>query len=161
MIERKSNQKELNKYNKKNIIISKVENTIELKKYLSDYDISIKKLPKEIRKEICKVIAFKWIFCLKNINENSIYLRIEKDNPVEILSFKEENHNYFNDNISGRIVKDWFEKGYEGFYDTCKELINDRDISLLRLQIQKIIESYDRNFIPWSNEIFKRLLNFY
>ncbi len=152
------------KLNKKNILLHKIENTVNLKTYLFENNLTLKKLPLSFKKEVRKIIAFKWIFCLKTINEGSIYVRNQGSlgsSSPEILSFKENSFSYFNDSISQKLIKDWFDNGFEGFYNTCKELINDRDISFLRLQIQKIIETYDKDLIAWSNEIFKRLLSFY
>jgi hypothetical protein len=149
------------KYNKKNIVINRIENTMNIKRYLYENNTTVKKLPISIKKEVQKIIAFKWIFCMKSINEKTIYIRTKPDSSVEVLSFNENSLSFYKDILSTRLIKDWFENGFEGLYFTCKELIDDRDISYLRLQIQKIIETYDRDLISWSNEIFKRLLSFY
>jgi hypothetical protein len=155
------------KLSKKNIVLHRTENTMNLKTYLFENNLTLKKLPLSFKKEVRKIIAFKWIFCLKIIKEASIYVRVIPETKhkeiklFEILSFNENTVSYFDDSISQKLINDWFDNGFEGFYDTCKELINDRDISFLRLQIQKIIETYDRDLVSWTNEIFRRLLSFY
>jgi hypothetical protein len=149
------------KLNKKNIILQRIENTVDLKTYMYENNLTYKKFPLSLKKEVRKIIAFKWIFCLKNINERTIYIRTNKDLSIDVLSFKENSITYSSDIIPQKMIKDWFENGFEGLYNTCKELIDDREISFLRLQIQKIIETYDRDLVSWSNEIFNRLLSFH
>jgi hypothetical protein len=151
--------KHIVKYQNKHMLMSKFDAQINLKEYMKINNIKTKNLPQYIINEVQKFIAFRWLICLKNIKENSLNIVFDKLNSPYIVSFFENEINY-NSKTTKRLIDDWFEN-LENFYQVVKSLIDNRDISLLRFEIQKIIEKYDKNLIGWSNVIFNRMSGIY
>jgi hypothetical protein len=147
--------KHIVKYNNKHRIMVKNKTQFNLKYYLESQDIKINKLPEYIKNEVQKFIAFRYICCLKNNTEKCFDIVFDPLIPPYIIDKSEEEINY-QSKISQRLINDWYGTT-ENFHNVIKKLIDDRDISLLRFQIQKIIEKYDKNLITWSNVIYNRM----
>jgi hypothetical protein len=152
----RKNGKHIVKYKSKHMIMIKYKLQTNLKDYMKMNSFEIKDLPDYIKKDIQKFIVFRYIFCLKNINETSFDIVYEAFNPPFIINNLENDLNY-KVKVTRRLINDWF-GNTENFIKTIKSMINGRDISLLRFQIQNIIEKYDKNLIGWSNIIYNRLL---
>jgi hypothetical protein len=148
--------KHIVKFKNKYKIMVKNKTQFNLKYYLESQDIKINKLPDYIKKEVQNFIAFRYICCLKINNEKCFDIVFDSLIPPYIIDKSEEEIKY-QSKISQRLINDWY-GNTENFHNTIKELINDRDISLLRFQIQKIIEKYDKNLITWSNVIYNRMM---
>jgi hypothetical protein len=147
--------KHIVKYKNKHMLMVKSKNQFNLKYYLESQNIKINKLPDYIKNEVKKFIAFRYICCLKTNTEKCFDIVFDPLVPPYIIDTSEDDINY-NSKISQRLITDWY-GNTENFHNTIKELINDRDITLLRFQIQKIIEKFDKNLITWSNVIYNRM----
>jgi hypothetical protein len=111
--------------------------------------------------EIRKVFAFRWLMCLNNNFENTIEVRtgVGINYPI---SCRENTFNYDSSSVSTRIPKTiihtWFENKDELVDTTISILIKEKDLSVLRFEIQKIIKKFDKHLISWNNSIFEKLL---
>lgn len=147
--------KHIVKYKNQYMLMVRFKLQTNFKEYLKMNNYEIKDLPKNIKEEIQKFITFRYLFCLKNNKESSFDIIYEAFSPPYIINSSENEINY-NVKITQRLIKDWFDSS-EHFHNTIKSMINDRDISLLRFQIQKIIEKYDKKLIGWSNIIYNKM----
>jgi len=141
--------------NKKYVVLSRFEDQCTLKDLLKS-QIS-KKISDFAKEEIQKIFAFRWLFCLKGLNENFIDVRNITSKEYIYISGIENGINY-KSSVSKRLLDDWFDGSMENLYEKIRFMIAKRDISMLRIEISNIIQKYDKNLISWSNEIFKRLL---
>lgn len=148
--------KHIVKYRHKHMLMVRYKTQANLRDYFRINNIDIKRLPDCIRDEVQKYIAFRYLFCLKSINENKLNIVFESLMPPYILNGPEEELNY-KIKISQRLIDDWFDNT-ENFHKVIKNMINDRDVTLLKFQIQKIIEKYDKSLIGWTNVIYNKLI---
>ena len=152
----KKSGKHIVKYKHKHMLMVKNNTQFNLKYYLDFQKIKINKLPEYIKNEVQKFIVFRWLCCLKNNTEKCFDIVFEPLIPPYIVNNNEDEIN-FDSKISQRLIHDWF-KNREEFNKIIESLIDNRDVSMLRFQIQKIIEKYNKNLITWSNVIYNRLL---
>jgi hypothetical protein len=143
------------------IILIRYQGDISLKRYLIDTMLTPEKTGKYFIEEIRKVFAFRWLMCLNNNFENTIEVRtgVGINYPI---SCRENTFNYDSSSVSTRIPKTiihtWFENKDELVDTTISILIKEKDLSVLRFEIQKIIKKFDKHLISWNNSIFEKLL---
>jgi hypothetical protein len=143
------------------IVIIRYQGDISLKRYLNDMLLTPEKTGKYFLEEIRKVFVFRWLMCLNNNWENTIEVRTGAGINYPI-SCRENTFNYDAASLSTRIprtiINTWFE-GKDDLVDSSIEsLIKDRDLSVLRFEIQKIINKFDKQLISWNNGIFDKIL---
>lgn len=148
--------KHIVKYKNKYMLMVRFKTQANLKDYLKINKIDSKNIPNYIKNEIQKYIAFRYLFSLKTINETSLSIVFESNVMPYIINSSEKEINY-EIKITKRVIEDWFDN-IENFHKVIKSMINDRDVTLLKFQIQKIIEKYDKKMIGWSNIIYNRLM---
>ena len=148
--------KHIVKYKSKFMLMVRNTRQVSLKDCIENEFLKPNGLPDYLKEEVKKMIAFRWIFCLKNNNEKCFNLVYDPITPPYIINDCEDGLNY-KVKISQRLIDDWF-GDTEKFHDLIRSMICDRDVSLIRMQIQKIIEKYDKNLISWANVIYNRLL---
>jgi hypothetical protein len=143
------------------VILIRYQGDISLKRYLSDTMMTPDKTGKYFIEEIRKVFAFRWLLCLNNNFENTIEVRTGAGINYPI-SCRENTFNYDSSSVSTRIPKTiihtWFENKEELLDKTISSLVKDKDLSVLRFEIQKIIKKFDKQLISWNNGIFEKLL---
>jgi hypothetical protein len=143
------------------ILLIRYQGDISLKRYLSDTMLTPEKTGKYFIEEIRKVFAFRWLLCLNNNFENTIEVRtgVGINYPI---SCRENTFNYDSSSVSTRIPKTiihtWFENKDELVDTTISTMIKEKDLSVLRFEIQKIIKKFDKHLISWNNSIFEKLL---
>ena len=155
----RNNGKHIVKYKNKHMLMVKHKTQTNLKDYLKVNNITIRSLPDYIKKDVKNFIAFRYLFCLKTINESSLDIVFEPSVVPYIINNLEQEINY-KSKISQRLIDDWFDNT-ENFHQFIKTMIGDNDVTILKFQIQKIIEKYDKGLIGWSNIIYNRFLQIY
>jgi hypothetical protein len=148
--------KHIVKYRNKHMLMVKYETQTNLKDYLKLNSINVRSLPDYLKNDVQKYIAFRYLFCLKTINESSLSIVFKSLGNPYIINSSENELNY-KSIVCQRIIDDWF-GDTENFHQIAKSLIEDKDVTILKFQIQKIIEKYDKNLIGWTNVIYNRLL---
>jgi hypothetical protein len=143
------------------IILVNYKGDVSLKRYFSQMMIKPEKAGIFFKKEIQKLFIFRWVMCLNNNFENTIEVRTGEAINYPI-SCRENTFNYNPADDATRIpknvIKNWFNNS-DVLVDTCiHEFIKDKDVSMLRFEIQKIIQKFDKNLICWNNGIFENLL---
>jgi len=143
------------------IILVRYQGDVSLSRYFKDMGITYKKAGEPFIHELRKIFIFRWFMCLVNNFENIIEVRTgtAMNHPI---SYKENSFNYdstsFSTRIPKTIIKKWFNND-ELLVDTMiTEFIKEKDISILRFEIQKIIMKFDKNLISWNNGIFERFI---
>lgn len=143
------------------IVIIKYQGDVSLKRYLNDMLLVPEKTGKFFIEEIRKVFIFRWLMCLNNNWENTIEVRTGGGINYPI-SCRENTFNYDSTSLSTRIPKTiintWFNGKDEIIDSTIESLLKDKDLSVLRFEIQKIINKFDKQLISWNNGIFDKIL---
>lgn len=144
------------------IILVRYQGDVSLRRYLKDMGIiKPEKAGVYFISEIRKLFIFKWFMCLNNNYVNTIEVRTgtAMNHPI---SCRENYFNYDASDPATRIpksmVKMWFDNDEELVESMIKEFILDKDISVLRFEIQKIIMKFDKHLISWNNGIFDKFL---
>lgn len=143
------------------VVIVRYQGDISLKRYLNDMLLTPEKTGKYFIEEIRKVFVFRWLMCLNNNWENTIEVRTGSGINYPI-SCRENTFNYDASSLSTRIPKTimniWFD-GSEDMIDIITQsFLKDKDLSVLRFEIQKIINKFDKQLISWNNSIFDKIL---
>jgi hypothetical protein len=152
----KKTGKHIVKYKHKHMLMVRFKTQANLRDYLKLNNINPRTVPDYLKEDIQKYIAFRYIFSLKTINETTLSIVFNSIFTPYIVSTFENELNY-RVKLSQRIIDDWFDD-IEHFHKVVKSMIGDRDVTLLKFQIQKIIEKYDKSLIGWTNVIYNRLL---
>lgn len=143
------------------VILVKFQGDISLKKYLNDMLWTPKKTSVYFKEEIRKVFAFRHIMCLNNNFSNTIEVRTGGGINYPI-SCRENTFNYESGDPATRIpktvVKEWFNDSEDLVEEVLEKMVTGKDVSMLRIEIQKIIMKFDKHLISWNNGIFEKLL---
>lgn len=143
------------------IILIRYQGDVSLITYFKNMSISYKNAGSPFIHEMRKIFIFRWFMCLVNNFENIIEVRTgtAMNHPI---SYRENNFNYdstsFCTRIPKTIIKKWFDNDELLVDSMITDFIKDKDISILRFEIQKIIMKFDKNLISWNNGIFERLI---
>lgn len=143
------------------ILLIRYQGDVSLQRYFRDMSLTPKKAGAPFVNEMRKLFIFRWFMCLVNNFENTIEVRTGTsiNHPI---SCKENMFNYdstsFSTRIPKNIIKKWFDDNDILVDDLIIDFIKDKDISILRFEIQKIIMKFDKNLISWNNGIFERLI---
>jgi hypothetical protein len=153
--------------NKEKYIIYEYEYEILLSDYLSKND----KVSFLTMDNIKRIIAFNWLMCIKRFSniQDKIYVKsgirhltnVKECSLVMLITKPEKNYhwdvNNHNADISQNMLNQWFGGKLENFYSIVKEIIKGIDIKYFRSDIAKIINTYDNDYIFWSNAVIERL----
>jgi hypothetical protein len=145
------------------IILIRYQGDVSLKRYMNDSTFTPEKMGKSFIQEIRRLFAFRSLVCLNNNYENTLEVRTGSgiNHPI---SCRENNFNYDSCSKATRIprtiVRTWFEDDIGLAEESILNLIKDKDLSILRFDIQKIIMKFDKQLISWNNAIFEKMLTF-
>lgn len=141
-------------------------NNISFKDYTKNINLKNEKF---LRYQLQDIFAFNWLMCINSNYENNICVFpntytpfvIDTKNSKNIL-FKSVNEksfkfNTYNHEISKNILDKWFNGSLEEFQSVVKSLVNELDPDNLRIEITKIVNKYDNNFVSWINPIFENI----
>ena len=144
------------------VILVRYQGDISLKKYLQDRNLKPEKTGVYFIEEMRKIFAFRWIMCLNNNFENTIEVRTE-GTTCHPISCKENTFSYHATENATRIpktiIKNWFEDNDDLSEKYIIDMLKDKDISMIRIQIQKIIMKFNKQLIGWNNSIFDKMLH--
>jgi hypothetical protein len=149
----------------------KSTNSIPLKEYLEHTNIerSTKK------RDIQRIFIFNYIMCVNSNFENKIYVFPYDENDILVdirycdcimlkcvneKSFKQDSSN----EISKRILKEFFDGSIENFYKLAYEMVKGIDNDKLKWELEKIVSKYDDNYVYWINAVyikFQEIKNLY
>ncbi len=141
-------------------------NNISFKEYTKSINLKNEKF---LKYQLQDIFAFNWLMCIKSNYENNIYVFpnsftpfiIDTKNSKNIL-FKYINEKSFkfntqNHEISQSILDKYFNGSLEEFQSVVKAIVNELDPDNLRIEITKIVNKYDNNFVSWINPIFENI----
>jgi len=144
------------------IILIQYQEDIPIKRYLLEMGLSPEKTGVHFIEEIRKLFVFRWFLCLNNNFENTVEVRTGSGMNYPI-SCRENTFNYDSCSAATRIpktvIKTWFNDDEDLVEDYISDFIRDKDISVLRFSIQKIIMRFDKQLISWNNAIFEKMLS--
>lgn len=143
------------------VILVRYKGDISLKKFFTMTLMKPSKMGKPFIDEIRKLFVFRWFMCLNNNFDNTVEVRTGSGINFPI-SCRENTFNYDPDDKATRIpntvMKHWFEDD-EFLVDDCiLNFVKDKDVCMLRFEIQKVIMKFDKQLISWNNSIFEKLL---
>jgi hypothetical protein len=143
------------------VTLVKFQGDISLKKYLKDTNFKPDKMGLYFLTEMRKLLAFRCLMCLNNNWENTIEVRTGTGINYPI-SCRENTFNYDPMSSATRIpktlTKTWFNDDEFLADEITTNLIKDKDVSMLRFEIKKIIMKFDKDLISWCNGIFDKIL---
>jgi hypothetical protein len=146
-------------FKKSPCILTRYSNLKPLEEFLEEN--KGKTLPPSFRQEIKRLFAFRYLICLNCNFTNKIEVKVTKTDCYPVSSIETTfslNPDSEASRIPKNILKEWFEGSEEKLYETCKELIDNRDLTFLRFRIEEIVRKYDHGrHISWVNAIYDRL----
>lgn len=143
------------------VTLVKFQGDVSLKKYLKDTNFKPETMGLYFLKEMRKLLAFRWLMCLNNNFENTIEVRTGTGINYPI-SCRENTFNYDALSNATRIpktlIKNWFNDDEFLADQVVTDLVKDKDVSMLRFEIKKIIMKFDKDLVSWCNSIFDKIL---
>jgi len=143
------------------VVLVRFQGDVSIKKYFKDTGLDPTKSGSHFKQELRKLFAFRWLMCLNCNYENTVEVRTGTgiNHPI---SCRENTFNYDSSSLATRIpktiIKTWFDEDDALADETITELVKDKDPSILRFEIQKIISRFDKQLISWNNGIFDKIL---
>jgi hypothetical protein len=140
-------------------IISQATNDVLLEEYFSEIKRSA--ITPLFMIEMRKIFAFRWLVCLNCNFESKIEVRINHGLIFPVSCYETTfslDSGSSKCRIPNTIIKDWFDNDDEILEKTVKFLLEDKDPTLLKFEIQKIINKYSNRHIAWVNAIYEKLL---
>jgi hypothetical protein len=105
--------------------------------------------------------TFRWILGLTLSTDSSMIIRQYPNALITAISYKERNLDYTDlkrgSKLSQKCLRQWFNDSNEEINKTVKLMINDRDLTLLRFDIDRIVRRVDKNMVWWTAFILERL----
>jgi len=105
--------------------------------------------------------TFRWILGLTLSSDSSMIVRKYPNELITAISYKEINLDYTDlkrgSKLSQKCLRQWFNDSNEEINNTVKLMINDRDLSLLRFDIDRVVRRVDKNMVWWTAFILERL----
>jgi len=114
----------------------------------------------ELKEEIRKNVAFRWILGLKPFTKVCIFYNAERDSS-HCVSIQEHKI-YFEDNdFSIGLLNKYYDGNWNNFINLVKCMIDEIGIEFFCSQVEQIIEDHDPEEMWWSLEIARRVRNLY
>lgn len=142
-------------------IIIDAEGDISLDLYLRNC-IKNKKLPDTFIEKVRRIYVLRWVMCMTCNYETIIDIRTVgyKMYPV---CYQEQNcvlNTEINKaKIPEKVIRKWFDNDYVIFDNYKIDFLKGKTPEQIKFKLMDIIKKYDPKLIPWTNNVYERVLH--